>query len=130
MSDLTTAAATAVGAGAGAVTLAQFGIDPVAIGFGLAGAIAMQSLLRRPDDEVRPWRTLLVMLGSTLFAGSAAPAVSFTLAMGKPQLPVVLHAFIAAAFGMFAQPLALGLQRFLVEQGGRLWSRIFGGETK
>lgn len=130
MSDITTMAATCVGGGAGAVVLSQCGIDPVAIGFGFVGAIAMQSLLRRPDDEVRPWRTLIVMLGSTLFAGSVAPAVSFSLAGGEPGLPIKLHAAIAAAFGMFAQPLALGLQRFLVEQGGRLWSRIFGGEAK
>jgi hypothetical protein len=126
MSDITTAAATTVGAAAGAITLAQWGIDPVAIGFGAVGAIVAQSLLRKGDDGERPWRTLIVMLGSTLFAGGAAPAVS--LSVGGQNIPTAYHALIALLCGMCAQPLAQGFRRVAVLQGGRLMTRIFGGD--
>jgi hypothetical protein len=131
MSDITSAAAAGVGAAAGFVTLASLGIDPVAIGFGAAGAIAMQALLPRAEaPSLR--NSMLVMLGSTLFAGGLGPAVS--LMVGGSKIALQYHIAIAATLGMAAQPIALGL-RYVVTQRAvpwltRLGDRVFGASEE
>lgn len=123
MSDLTSVAAGGVGATAGAVTLASIGVDPVAIGFGAVGAIVAQSLLRRADEKASARHVLIVMLGSTLFAGGAGPAVSLAFS-GAAPIAVQYHVLIALTLGFGAQPIALAMRRTLVKRVGPWLSRL------
>lgn len=112
--------------------LAIYGVDAVAIGFGLVGAIVAQSLLKERDEKPDRTYTIGVMVGSTLFAGATTPALSAYVGGGH-VMATQYHAVAAMFLGAFAQPIMIALLTAVKIYGGRLLSkaldRLFGDRT-
>lgn len=120
MSDVGIASGTGIATATGIASfpvLAEFGIDPVVLIFGLAGCIAAQLLL--PADGRTRAAIVKLTIGSILFCAITAQwCVPWALAQASGSIwqPVAVKSLCSAALGAFAQPLALLFEKVIISR--------------
>jgi len=117
VSDLLSNVCIGVACGATASPFLQsLGLDPIAFGFGMGGAVIAQTLISNQDETPTNLRkTVAILMGSTLFATVFAPACVLWLTIGDKPMALAYQVAIAAILGAFA-PTFMAAGRAVVDR--------------